>query len=105
MYYLTSYKISNMQFSVGALFFGLVASAAAAPHIVGRDEPATCGNNEYTADQVAEAMAEACEHFESGSDVNDYPHTYNNYEGFEFKGLDGPFQEFPIVSGGPYTGG
>lgn len=31
--------------------------------------------------------------------------SYNNYEGFEFKGLDGPFQEFPMVSDGVYDGG
>ena len=94
-----------MQFSIAAVFFGLTATAAAAPHVVVREEPATCGNKEYTAKQVAAAMAVACKHFKDGSDVNDYPHKYNNYEGFEFKGYDGPFQEFPLVSNGNYTGG
>lgn len=30
---------------------------------------------------------------------------YNNYEGFNFNGYNGPFQEFPIIPGGVYTGG
>ncbi|KAK7975619.1 poly(ADP-ribose) polymerase and DNA-Ligase zn-finger domain-containing protein, partial [Apiospora arundinis] len=32
------------------------------------------------------------------------PHTYNNYEGFNFR-VDGPYQEFPIKTNGLYTGG
>lgn len=36
--------------------------------------------------------------------AGNYPHTYNNYEGFDFP-VAGPYIEFPIKSGGPYTGG
>lgn len=96
-----------MQFSVAAVFFGITA-VSAAPHVAVRDEPAVCGDVEYTASQVSAAMDAACEHFQDGTTVgsNDYPHTYNNYEGFDFKGLDGPFQEFPIMEDGDvYTGG
>ncbi|KAK5631752.1 hypothetical protein RRF57_007466 [Xylaria bambusicola] len=36
---------------------------------------------------------------------NDYPHQYNNYEGFDFPDK-GPWYEFPILSSGSaYTGG
>lgn len=36
---------------------------------------------------------------------NDYPHQYNNYEGFDFPD-EGPWYEFPILSSGSvYTGG
>jgi len=43
---------------------------------------------------------------ESGEQVgsNDYPHRYNNYEGFDFR-VSGPWQEFPITRNGVYTGG
>ncbi|KFH41748.1 Guanyl-specific ribonuclease F1-like protein [Hapsidospora chrysogenum ATCC 11550] len=95
-----------MQFSLAAVvFLATLARAAPRARIIGRDEPAVCGDQEYTAKQVAAAMEAACTHFQDGTDVNDYPHTYNNYEGFEFKGYDGPFQEFPIIPGGVYDGG
>jgi hypothetical protein len=94
-----------MQFSLAAVFLATLASAAPRAQIISRDEPAVCGDQEYTAKQVAAAMEAACKHFQDGTDVNDYPHTYNNYEGFEFKGYDGPFQEFPIIPGGVYDGG
>ncbi|KAI6781489.1 Guanyl-specific ribonuclease F1-like protein [Emericellopsis cladophorae] len=93
-----------MQLSLAAIFLGLTV-VSAAPTVVTRDEPADCGGKSYTAQQVSNAIDEGCSYFESGSDVNSYPHRYNNYEGFDFKGLDGPFQEFPIISGGVYTGG
>lgn len=36
--------------------------------------------------------------------AGNYPHTYNNYEGFNFR-VAGPYIEFPIKSSGLYTGG
>ena len=45
--------------------------------------------------------------FQEGETVgsNDYPHTFNNREGFDFA-VGGPYQEFPILSSfDPYTGG
>lgn len=98
-------SLASMQFSAAALLAGITA-VSAAPHVVVRDEPATCGSVEYTASQVSAAMDAACEHFQDGTEAGSYPHTYNNYEGFDFKGLDGPFQEFPIMEDGDvYTGG
>jgi hypothetical protein len=95
-----------MQFSIASALLALAATVSAAPSLHRRAE-ATCGSNHYTAAQVKEAVDAACQHFQDGTQVgsNDYPHRYNNYEGFEFKGLAGPFQEFPILSSGEYTGG
>jgi hypothetical protein len=47
----------------------------------------------------------AYNYYESGSTAgsSSYPHTYNNYEGFDFP-VSGPYQEFPLNKGG-YTGG
>jgi hypothetical protein len=96
-----------MQFSIAAAVLAFVAATSAAPTLERRYEEATCGSAYWSADEVAEAADAACQHFQDGTQVgsNDYPHRYNNYEGFDFKGLAGPFQEFPIVSGGAYTGG
>lgn len=95
-----------MQFSIASALLALAATVSAAPSLHRRAE-ATCGSNHYTAAQVKEAIDAACQHVQDGTQVgsNDYPHRYNNYEGFEFKGLAGPFQEFPILSSGEYTGG
>jgi hypothetical protein len=94
-----------MKFSVATIFLGITA-VSAAPHVVVREEPAVCGGVEYTASQVSAAMDAACGHFQDGTQAGSYPHTYNNYEGFEFKGYDGPFQSFPIMEDGDvYTGG
>ncbi|TBU34678.1 Ribonuclease/ribotoxin [Dichomitus squalens] len=35
----------------------------------------------------------------------DYPHTYNNLEGFTFPDCTKPFQEYPVFQGATYTGG
>jgi hypothetical protein len=35
---------------------------------------------------------------------DNYPHTYNDYEGFSFS-CDSPYLEFPIEQGGIYSGG
>jgi hypothetical protein len=49
---------------------------------------------------------QACKYYKASTQVgsNKYPHKYNNYEGFSFK-VSGPYQEFPILNGGVYTGG
>lgn len=95
-----------MQFSASALLFALVASVCAAPAAeLEARAAATCGGVYYTAAQVNSASVAACNHFRAGTQAGSYPHRYNNYEGFYFKGLDGPFQEFPILTSGIYTGG
>ncbi|EHK18378.1 uncharacterized protein TRIVIDRAFT_47489 [Trichoderma virens Gv29-8] len=87
----------------------LVAFASAAPldELTKRDT-ATCGKVYYSASAVSAASNAACSYVRAGSTAggSTYPHQYNNYEGFRFKGLSKPFYEFPILSSGKtYTGG
>lgn len=60
----------------------------------------------YSASQVSAAVSQGCDYFQAGNQVgsNNYPHRYNNYEGFDFRS-SGPWQEFPITRSGVYTGG
>jgi len=60
----------------------------------------------YSASKVSAAVSQGCNYFQSNQQVgsNDYPHRYNNYEGFDFR-VAGPYQEFPIKTSGVYTGG
>ncbi|KAM0333245.1 hypothetical protein ACHAQA_001905 [Verticillium albo-atrum] len=67
----------------------------------------SCGSNVYTYEQIEEAAEEACRLFDSGSQIgrSRYPHRYNNFEGFAFDNVRGPYQEFPLLRRGVYTGG
>ena len=60
-----------------------------------------CGRNDYSSGDVAAAADAACDYLARGEQVgsNDYPHRYNNYEGFDFD-TSGPWYEFPILAGG-----
>ncbi|KAL2758109.1 hypothetical protein ACRALDRAFT_1061341 [Sodiomyces alcalophilus JCM 7366] len=83
-----------------------VAALALCTHVVAED--VVCGSNEYTREEVQAAADAACEHFERDTTAgrSNYPHTYRNFEGFEFDGIEGPYQEFPMLSTGRvYTGG
>lgn len=66
----------------------------------------SCGSKTYTKQQVDEATAEGCRLFANNQQIgnNNYPHRFNNFEKLVFA-TSGPFQEFPIVSNGNYTGG
>ncbi|OBT67448.1 hypothetical protein VE03_02968 [Pseudogymnoascus sp. 23342-1-I1] len=87
------------------LTIALVSAVAALPTLEQR-AATTCGSTSYTAAQVSAAAAAACQYYKNGSTAGSstYPHQYNNYEGFNFA-VAGPWQEFPILSGGVYTGG
>ncbi|KAK2871993.1 hypothetical protein FQN49_002649 [Arthroderma sp. PD_2] len=87
--------------------FSLVAVATAAPATLQARGATTCGSTNYSADQVSAANNAACNYVMNGGTAggSSYPHEYHNYEGFEFKGLGGPFFEFPILTSGVYTGG
>ncbi|KAK0653153.1 Ribonuclease/ribotoxin [Cercophora newfieldiana] len=65
----------------------------------------TCGSNKYTRKQVDEATAEGCRLFAEGRQLgnNNYPHQFNNREALVFA-ASGPYQEFPILTSGNYTG-
>ena len=82
-----------MQFSLAIL--SLVAVAVA---------DTTCGKNVYTDAEVKTAQDTASSYEKEGSDVDSYPHQYNNYEGFKFP-IPGPWYEFPIVGADAYDGG
>ncbi|KAI0097597.1 guanine specific ribonuclease N1 [Nemania sp. FL0031] len=67
----------------------------------------TCGSVCYTQSAIDDAVQQGYGYYEDGETVgsNDYPHQYNNYEGFDFPDA-GPWYEFPILSSGDaYTGG
>ncbi len=98
------YHFAKMQFTT--LFLSLVAIVSAAPtELVSRDAT-TCGTVYYSASQVDSASQAACRYVQNGGTAggSTYPHKYNNYEGFNFP-VNGPYYEFPIKSGGVYTGG
>lgn len=65
----------------------------------------TCGQNTYSQQQIEEATAEGCRLYEEGTQVGSrkYPHNFNNREGLVFAS-SGPYQEFPIIKSGVYTG-
>ncbi|KAK8044647.1 hypothetical protein PG993_004671 [Apiospora rasikravindrae] len=94
-----------MQFLL-ALVPLLAAFVTAAPAAAVLEDRAatTCGSTSYSAAQVNAASQQACDYYKNGQQANKYPHTYNNYEGFNFR-VAGPYQEFPIKSSGVYTGG
>ncbi|KAL4864608.1 hypothetical protein BDV12DRAFT_9595 [Aspergillus spectabilis] len=65
----------------------------------------TCGSVCYTSSAVSSAASEGYDYVSAGDDVNNYPHVYNNYEGFDFP-VSPTYYEFPILSSGSiYSGG
>lgn len=89
-------------------FISLFTLAAAAPTELAERAAATCGNTFYSANAVNAASQAACNFVKAGTKAgsSNYPHQYNNYEGFQFQGLSAPFYEFPILSSGSiYSGG
>ena len=85
--------------------FLLLASVAIANPVLVR-RATTCGSNSYTNAQINAALNAGYQYYSEGTEAgsSDYPHTYNNYEGFDFP-VDGPYQEFPLLESGVYTGG
>jgi hypothetical protein len=65
-----------------------------------------CGSTCYTSAQVTTARNAGYNYYRQGDEAGSstYPHTYNNYEGFDFL-VSGPYQEFPLRTSGAYTGG
>jgi len=84
--------------------FLLLSTSTSLPTLEERGST-TCGSTYYTASKVSAASSKGYADYESGSEPGGYPHTYHNYEGFDFP-VDGPYQEFPLLSSGSvYTGG
>ncbi|KAI1375850.1 hypothetical protein F4677DRAFT_102775 [Hypoxylon crocopeplum] len=68
---------------------------------------ATCGSVCYWQEDIDEAVKQGYGLYQSGDTVgsNDYPHEYEDREGFDFPGA-APYYEFPILSSfDPYDGG
>jgi hypothetical protein len=65
-----------------------------------------CGTKCYTSTQVSAARSSGYRYYSQGDEAGSstYPHTYNNYEGFNFL-VAGPYQEYPLLTSGTYTGG
>jgi hypothetical protein len=65
-----------------------------------------CGSTCYTSSQVSAARSAGYNYYRQNDQAGSstYPHTYNNYEGFDFL-VKGPYQEFPLRTSGAYTGG
>nr|POF07067.1 guanyl-specific ribonuclease f1 [Quercus suber] len=85
----------------------LAATTFAAPVLESRQSSTTCGSHYYSSSQVRAAINQGYNYFEDGDTAgsSSYPHQYNDYEGFDFNGVPGPYQEFPIEESGVYTGG
>lgn len=57
----------------------------------------TCGNVCYYQSTIDRAVAAGYQLYQDGEEKGGYPHTYNNYEGFDFP-VSGPYQEYPVLS-------
>lgn len=90
------------------LTVSLAALAAANPVAFDKRQSGSisCGGNTYSASQLRSATNEGCDLHAAGETLgnNNYPHTFNNREGLSFE-TSGPYQEFPVMTGGVYTGG
>ncbi|PYH30032.1 extracellular guanyl-specific ribonuclease RntA [Aspergillus neoniger CBS 115656] len=65
----------------------------------------TCGSTCYWSSDVSAAKAKGYSLYESGDTIDDYPHEYHDYEGFDFP-VSGTYYEYPIMSDyDVYTGG
>ncbi|KAI0835609.1 ribonuclease-domain-containing protein [Hypoxylon sp. FL0890] len=68
---------------------------------------ATCGSVCYWQEDIDAAVKQGYGYYQEGQTVgsDEYPHQYNDYEGFTFPD-SGPYYEFPILSSFEvYTGG
>jgi len=63
-----------------------------------------CANTYYTVASIDDAVNAGCNYLSQGNTVHDYPHQYNDYEGFNFA-VEGPYYEFPLEKGYAYDGG
>ncbi|GAB7344773.1 hypothetical protein MBLNU457_3240t1 [Dothideomycetes sp. NU457] len=63
-----------------------------------------CANTYYTVASIDDAVNAGCNYLAEGRTVNDYPHQYHDYEGFNFP-VNGPYYEFPLEKGYAYDGG
>ncbi|KAK0220981.1 guanyl-specific ribonuclease C2 [Armillaria nabsnona] len=83
-----------------AILVTLLALALAAPALpVGT---VTCGTNTYTPTQVQIAINDGVAHLITP--IRKFPHQYRNSEGLTMRCAGPPYNEYPILPGGLYTG-
>ena len=97
---------------VFTLFLPLVLSTPISPLFSRQDTSCadTCGTTCYWASDISAAVSAGYALYTSGQTAGSgsgaYPHQYNDYEGFDFAPVDGPYYEFPILdSFKVYSGG
>ncbi|KAL6797776.1 Ribonuclease/ribotoxin [Trichoderma sp. SZMC 28013] len=96
-----------VSFKVVAAAVGLVSSVSAAAIESRASCVYTCGSTCYWQSDIDDALSAGYSHYKSGSTIgsDDYPHQYNDYEGFSFPTAS-PWYEFPILNTFKvYTGG
>ncbi|KAI6092390.1 fusion gene containing ompA-signal peptide/RNase T1 [Hypoxylon rubiginosum] len=90
------------------LLSALSVSALAVEKIAPREDcVATCGSVCYWQSDIDAAVQKGYSLYKSGQTLgsDDYPHQYNDYEGFDFPD-PAPWYEFPILSSfDVYSGG
>ncbi|KAL7271438.1 hypothetical protein RUND412_005807 [Rhizina undulata] len=67
-----------------------------------------CDGYAISKSAVQSAAQAALDHLNAGTQVGsgNYPHQYNDYEGFKFNaGCNAPYYEFPVLKSSVYTGG
>ncbi|KXJ85060.1 Ribonuclease/ribotoxin [Microdochium bolleyi] len=91
--------------SATAITAAALPAEAQAHHLQARASGATCGSVSYSAAAITAAGQRACQNYKNNNTPGNYPHTFNNREGFVFA-TAGPYIEFPILkSGSLYDGG
>ncbi|KAI1331066.1 ribonuclease-domain-containing protein [Xylariaceae sp. FL0255] len=87
----------------------VLAAASVSALTTGKRETCveTCGSTCYYQSDIDSALAQGYNYFQEGKTVgsDEYPHQYNDYEGFSFPDA-APWYEFPILNTYKvYTGG
>ncbi|MCJ1456085.1 hypothetical protein MMC28_006443 [Mycoblastus sanguinarius] len=89
------------------LTLALAVPALTTPLLSTRQCAETCGSTCYYQSDIDAAVSQGYNYYSEGKTVgsDEYPHQYEDYEGFTFPD-PGPYYEFPILSSYKvYTGG
>ncbi|OKL55417.1 hypothetical protein UA08_09274 [Talaromyces atroroseus] len=90
---------NSSPFKVAAVTFALFANAYAGAALRTRADKCveTCGSTCYWQSDIDAALNEGYSLLQSGETKDDYPHRYEDYEGFDFD-VSSPYYEYPILS-------
>ncbi|KAK3392905.1 Ribonuclease/ribotoxin [Podospora didyma] len=101
------FTTTSLKYALALALYATITSFAVAAQGTAGLSSVSCGNNRYTKQQIDAATAEGCRLSANNQQLGNsrYPHQFNNREGLVFP-ASGPYQEFPILSGGAvYSGG